>query len=278
MTWVVGSLRRIVDTVATLVRSLARHDVIGAANSMAFDAFLSLIPLLAMAGWVISALHQSSDLVSGLLGAAPGPVAQLVDGQFLRLSEGGVATLAPISAVGFLWVSSAGLSTAMGVFEKIFFAVPRSWYLRRGLAVGFVVAAMAFVVLVAALTFLVASALGSAAAAIVVGAAPTLLLLAGLVVFFRVAVHRPSGMRRRVLPGAVATLVLWATTTALFSFYVTKLAGYATFYGSLAAVAILLFWLWLLSVALLVGGEVNAQLEGVRDPAWITSKPNDRRK
>lgn len=277
MTWFVGSLWRAVEAVKRLVGSLVRHDVVGAANSMAFDAFLSLIPLLAMAGWVISALHQSSDLVSGLLAAAPGPVAQLVDGQFLRLSEGGVATLAPVSAVGFLWVSSAGLSTAMGVFEQIFFAAPRSWYLRRALAVGFVVAGMAFVPLVAALTFFVASALGSTAASIVVGAAPTLVLLAGLTSFFRVAVRRPSGMRRRVLPGAVTTLLLWAVTTAVFSFYVAKLARYATLYGSLAAVAILLFWLWLLSIALLVGGEVNAQLEGVRDPAWITSKPNDRR-
>lgn len=266
MIWLLDALRRILGSIGRLVRSLARHDVLGAANSMAFDAFLSLIPLLAMAGWVVSALHQSSDVVSALIGAAPGPVAQLVDGQYLRLAEGGLATLAPISAVGFLWVSSAGLSTAMAVFEQIFIAVPRAWYLRRALAVGVVIATMAFVPLVAALTFVVARALGPAAGSIVVGVTPTLLLLGGLISFFRVAVNRPRDMRRRLLPGALTTFALWVVTTGVFSFYVAKFARYSTFYGSLAAVAILLFWLWLLSVALLIGGEVNAQLEGVREP------------
>jgi membrane protein len=131
---------------------------------------------------------------------------------------------------------------------------------------------------VAALTYSIAQVLGSTAAAILAGAAPTLLLLAGLVSFFRLAVRRPRSMRRRVFPGAVTTLVLWTITTGVFSFYIAKIARYATFYGSLATVAILLFWLWLLAVALLVGGEVNAQLEGVRDPTWITSRPNDRRR
>jgi membrane protein len=61
------------------------------------------------------------------------------------------------------------------------------------------------------------------------------------------------------------TMVLWVLASALFSMYVATLSRYATLYGSLAAVAIFLFWLWLLALSLLVGGEVNAQLEGVRD-------------
>jgi membrane protein len=83
--------------------------------------------------------------------------------------------------------------------------------------------------------------------------------------FFRVAIRTDHVFRRRrVLPGVLVTVVLWAGLSALFSFYVTTLARYATLYGGLAAVAIFLFWLWLLALALLVGGEVNAQLDGVR--------------
>lgn len=78
-------------------------------------------------------------------------------------------------------------------------------------------------------------------------------------------------MRRRLLPGGVVTVALWAAASAGFSYYVARFARYATFYGSLATVAIVLFWLWLLSLALLVGGEVNAQLEGVRDPTWSST-------
>jgi membrane protein len=59
--------------------------------------------------------------------------------------------------------------------------------------------------------------------------------------------------------------VLWALVSLLFSAYVRYVAQYTTFYGSLGTVAILLFWQWLLSLSLIVGGEVNADLEGVRD-------------
>jgi membrane protein len=55
-------------------------------------------------------------------------------------------------------------------------------------------------------------------------------------------------------------VVSWA-----FGLYVSTLADYAAFYGSLAAVAVLLVWLWLTSFAILVGAELNSQLEGLRD-------------
>jgi len=82
-------------------------------------------------------------------------------------------------------------------------------------------------------------------------------------VFFRIATQRTGGPRRRVFPGAVLTVALWAATSTLFSFYVSRIASYATLYGSLAAVAIALLWLWIASLALLVGGEVNALLDGI---------------
>ena len=55
-------------------------------------------------------------------------------------------------------------------------------------------------------------------------------------------------------------LVSWA-----FEAYALSIADYALYYGSLAAVAVLLVWLYLTSLALVLGAEMNAQLEGVRD-------------
>jgi membrane protein len=72
-------------------------------------------------------------------------------------------------------------------------------------------------------------------------------------------------VKRRVLPGAVAAVALWMVISWAFGVYVSSLAEYAVFYGSLAAVAVLLVWLWLTSFAILVGAELNAQLEGLRD-------------
>ena len=81
-----------------------------------------------------------------------------------------------------------------------------------------------------------------------------------LAAFYRVGVYRP-GVRRRVWPGAVVTVVIGFFISAAFGYYVRELARFALFYGSLAAVAVMLAWLWLLCGVLILGAEINAELE-----------------
>jgi membrane protein len=253
--------------VARLAGHLDRHHVLEATSAIAFDAFLSLIPILAAAGYLLHHVYREGggDLLAPLLAAAPPPIRELAGAEFLRLSAADAATIAPLSGVAFLWVSSAGLSTAMAVFERMFAAPPRPFVVRRSLATAGVIGGVAVLGVAAALPVLAAAIASPALAAIVAFVVPTALVLAGLVLFHRVAIRRPNGVRRRTLPGAVVTLVLWIALSIGFSAYVARLASYGTLYGGLATAAILLLWLWLLSLSLLVGGEVNAMLEGVRD-------------
>lgn len=88
----------------------------------------------------------------------------------------------------------------------------------------------------------------------------------GLAGFYRLSVSHMKRVRRRVFPGAALAVGLWVVISWGFGLYVKTLTDYAVFYGSLAAVAVLLVWLWLVSLAILVGAELNAQLEGLRDP------------
>lgn len=86
-----------------------------------------------------------------------------------------------------------------------------------------------------------------------------------LAAFYRFSVSHSKRVERRVLPGAALAVVLWMVISWAFGLYVSTLAEYAVFYGSLAAVAVLLVWLWLTSLAILIGAELNSQLEGLRD-------------
>jgi uncharacterized BrkB/YihY/UPF0761 family membrane protein len=95
-----------------------------------------------------------------------------------------------------------------------------------------------------------------------------LLLVMGMVLlagFYRFAVEHPKGVRRRVWPGTVTAVVCWLAVSWAFGLYVVSMASYALYYGSLAAVAVMLVWLYLTSLSLVIGAEVNAQLEGLRD-------------
>ena len=87
----------------------------------------------------------------------------------------------------------------------------------------------------------------------------------GLSVFYRYGITHPRGVHRQSWPGAIVAIGLFLLVSWAFGMYVATLGQYALYYGGLAAVAVLLFWLYLTSLALLVGAELNAQLEGIRD-------------
>ncbi|WP_438015307.1 YihY/virulence factor BrkB family protein [Sorangium sp. So ce315] len=259
---------RAARAVWSVIISLDRHNAPRAASAMAFDAFLSLIPLAAFAGYVLSRIQRWSDVVvQPILQAAPPEVAVIVSDELLRLSQS--SAVAPISITGFLWLTSSGLSTAMGVFDTIYNIRERPWYTRRAIAAACVMASLAVVPVVAGLGVLIGSLSGSTGARIVAFALPAGLVTCMVAAFFRISIQRPDVERRRIFPGAVLTVVLWSIVSTLFSLYVATLGRYATFYGSLATVAIFLFWLWLLALALLIGGELNARLE--RERAGVVS-------
>src|SRR5690348_11319131 len=65
---------------------------------------------------------------------------------------------------------------------------------------------------------------------------------------------------RRVLPGAVMATIMWFAATMFFGWYVTHYATYTVVYGSLSAAIALLVWLYIVSVIVLLGAEMNAQV------------------
>ncbi len=241
--------------------NLDRHDAPLAASAIAFDAFLSLVPLLALFGSIVATLHQRGDLLLGpLLQNAPSAVTELAVKELDRLHDTPIAAIAPIVTIGFVWVSSAGLATAMGVCERMRGGTSRSWLARRAVAVAGVLASVAVVALYLGTIVLATRSAGFDSARFLgLGVPP--LVIAALAAFFRISVPSTPGTARRLWPGAFTTFVLWASTSTAYGFYVARFARYITFYGSLASIAILLLWLWILALALLVGGEVNAALE-----------------
>src|SRR4051812_3436515 len=98
---------RFIRGVWALLVNLDRYAAARAASAMAFDAFLSLIPLIAGAGVILHRVHTTGAATLGpLLRPMPTAVAQLIDGEFLRLSDAGFAVFAPLVLSAFAWVSS----------------------------------------------------------------------------------------------------------------------------------------------------------------------------
>jgi membrane protein len=72
---------------------------------------------------------------------------------------------------------------------------------------------------------------------------------------------------RLITPGAVLAVAAWLIASAGFAIYADRFGGYNKVWGSLAAVIVTMTWLWLSSLALLVGAELDAELQRVRGAA-----------
>jgi len=70
---------------------------------------------------------------------------------------------------------------------------------------------------------------------------------------------------RWITPGGILAVVLWLIASAAFAFFVANFGSYNATYGALAGVVVFLVWLWITNVAILLGAELNAELERQRE-------------
>ena len=100
-----------------------------------------------------------------------------------------------------------------------------------------------------------------------------------LSVFYRLAPSRDEARWRWVSWGAVLATVLWLIGSALFSWYVANFGSYNETYGSIGAVVVLMMWFWLSALIVLLGAELNAEMEHQteRDTTSGTPQPLGQR-
>jgi membrane protein len=256
----------------SVLRSLAQRNALGDAGAMAFSLFLASIPLMGLAGAVVAHVLRGEpralSMLSSLVDLAPDEVHELVDRYVARGTGQGIA---PVFLFGSMWLAAGAFHDAMTVFESALDAVPRTWMKKRVIALACV---LSLLLLLAVLGSTVVVVLGGplqlfttliqrgvpSTAGVVVPALVAAVTLPLLAAFFRVAVrhrsHSPVIWR-----GAIATVAIGSVASYAFARYARTLARYAVFYGSLAAVAVFLVWLWICCVALLIGVETNAEAE-----------------
>jgi membrane protein len=252
------------------------------AAALTYYGVLAMFPALLVLVSIVGLLGEDATeaLLDNVAALAPGPARDIVTGAIENLqSNRGAAGIAFVAGLaGALWSASGYVGAFMRASNSV-------WDVDEGrpvwktipLRVGVTLAAMLVlslgllaVVVSGPLAERVGDVIGAgdtAVAAWNVAKWPVIVLLLSLLLallYYAAPNVRHPGIRW-ISPGSVLAVLLWLAASGLFALYVSNFGSYNATYGALAGVIVFLVWLWISNIAILLGAELNAELERERE-------------
>jgi membrane protein len=259
------------------------------AATLSYYFLFALFPALLFLTTLLG-LFALPELMNRLMGFTkqllPDEAAFLVESTLAEIVQGARGGLLSVGALAALWAGSSGMGsvmTALNVLDES--EDPRPWWYRRLVAIGLLIAFSALTILTLVLLVFggqIGASLGSGVGvawrvlhwpvAIVFG------LLAIALIYHVAPASRPPW--RWVTPGAVFALFAWLLMSLGLRTYVASFGNYNATYGSIGGVILLLLWLYLSSVVLLVGAEIDAEIRKAaaarrRPPRPVPAPPGE---
>ena len=267
-------------TIRAVVRATLQQRLPSLASEMAYNAMLGLFPgilaLLTAIG-LFEPLHNSfNHLANRLSEVAPEEVLILIQNFASEISDSQNRGLFSVSFLISLLASSGAISAAMRALDQIHCIPPalrRPFWKARLVSIGLTLGVILLLMLASSLVFvsdLVVNMLASQSSAAVGYWVLTIWRLfswpsaLGMMSAAFAFVYRfgPSRWIRGqpIVPGAVLAALSWAVISALFRLYVSHFGNYNRVYGAVGTVIILLLWLFLTSLIMLIGNQLNVTI------------------
>jgi membrane protein len=269
-------------------KEMAADNVDIIAGGLALYALLAVFPALAAAVSIYGLFASPGDIAGHLQQVAavlPEDATNILQQQLTKLSEHPQDTLSFGVIVGIvlaLWSARKGMVALMtatnvaydeeenrGFFKQLFVSLAFT----VGAVIGFLTVLLLGVAVPLALAFL---PLGPAAE-IVLLVSRWILLFAvatlGLAVIYRFAPDRSRAQWRWITPGSLIAATLWLLGSALFALYARNWGSYGETYGALGGVIVLLMWFYLSGYIIILGAEINAEMERQTKRDTTTGRP-----
>jgi membrane protein len=274
------STRDYLAAVRRAVKSAMADNVTNLAAALAYYGFLAIPSLLLVAVGVFGLVADPSavqTVVDKLGSVAPAEATSLVEDsldRMVRQQSGASIVVVVVGSLVALWSLTGAMQTVQWALNMAYEREETRGFVKRRLMalVMLVALGLAFVLVFGLLVLgpAVSSWIGDALDARSLvdwlwWTAQWPVLIVGLLLAFAIVLYLGPNLEQPrwsfLTPGSAIAVVIWLLASGGFAFYVSSFGSYNKAWGSLAAVVIMLTWLWLSALALLFGAEVNAELQ-----------------
>src|ERR671918_1645503 len=278
------------DILLRTKREISDDHVSLIAAAVAFYGLLALFPAIAalISLWALlfdpQQIEQQIETLSGLL---PPEAAAIIEDQARKVAEdvGGLSIGAAGGILLALYGASKGMKALMEGLNIIYDEQEERGFIKLNLiALGLTLLVILAMIVALGAIIIVPILLGAVGLGPVAETLANLLrwpllfvvALFALAIIYRYGPSRAQPRWRWVSWGAAVATIIWIIGSIAFSIYVQNFGSYNETYGSIGAVVILLMWFWLSSFTVLLGAELNSEMEHQTERDSTTGEPQPR--
>jgi len=257
-------------------KEVLADDCLGLAAELAYYFFLALFPALLFLVAVLS-FFPLGDLLDTVVGTlrrvAPNEVLTIIQDQILKIAQDKNGGLLTIGMIGTIWSTSSGVNAIISTLNQAYdIQEGRPWWKVKAVALALTIALAAFILVSTVLVVVGPTLAEHVARWLHLSSAftstwsilqwPVVFILVSLAVAM-VYYFGPDADQDWIwiTPGSIFATVLWLAVSLGFKLYVGAFGSYNATYGTIGGVIVLMLWFYLSGLALLVGAEMNAEIE-----------------
>ncbi|MGG7144666.1 YihY/virulence factor BrkB family protein [Clostridium nigeriense] len=261
------------DGIIYFIVKVKNDDIFALGAQLAYYLMLSFFPFLIFLMTVVGfSKLDSADILDGLRAILPNNVFSLVDTTVVELVGTQNAGLLGASIALTIWSASSGFRAVIKGLNKAYNVKDSRSFIKRSFVAIIFTLALVIIIMLTLAMLVFGEIIGKYILAVfpfedIIMYAWNIsryLIVVFMMILIFASMYRYTPAKkiswREVYPGAIISTLGWIMVSLGFSYYINNIANYSRLYGSVGAVFVLMTWLYITSMILILGAEINSVL------------------
>lgn len=264
---------RKMNYIKSLIFRYIDDEITAMGSQLAYSLLLSFFPFLIILMTLVGySSIKSEDVLLALNSVLPNDILNLIKSTVVEVVDTRRLDLLSFGTITTIWTASNGFNAVIRGLNKAYDEKEKRSFIKVQFTVLLCTLGLILMVIISfsllifgelSAKYLLTNYISSKLLKFFLDFGRYILGFAAMIIVFTLLYRYTPSKKlkfKEVLPGALFTTLGWIITSICFSFYVNNFGNYSKIYGSIGAVIALMSWLFIVSVIILIGGEINATL------------------